>query len=463
MIAPFWDDLDPGVAGTITSLLEGTAPTRRLTVSWEGVPHVGGTDGGSFQATLYEENGEIVYRYRDVLLGSGAWDLGGTATVGIEDWSGSFANLYGFNSPRLADGLALRFFLEPPTAENRYRIAIDTTPVAGASGWIAMEFIDGDGVNSNHLELFRFESDGTTITDVRRAGDATGSFLPGPGRLGDAQFISEISQPEIHGGSILFEVAITGNGTYAPFPDSVAFYLMDDTRLPYATEDPLGTNALVAFEIDRPVPLPQVFASAFATATVTPAVDNLPPVADPGGPYTGVAGSPVTFDGSASSDPEGATLTYLWEFGDGSTGSGVAPSHTYATAGTYTVTLVVSDGTFDSDPVSTQAVIEAPANLPPTADAGPDRTVRPRRLVRLDGRGSSDPDGQIVSYRWRQISGRAVRIFRSHRPVGYFLSPRPADPLSPEVLEFELEVTDDQGATATDRVVITVGIPAAGQ
>ena len=141
----------------------------------------------------------------------------------------------------------------------------------------------------------------------------------------------------------------------------------------------------------------------------------------------------------------------------------MAPSHTYATAGTYTVTLVVSDGTFDSDPVSTQAVIEAPANLPPTADAGPDRTVRPRRLVRLDGRGSSDPDGQIVSYRWRQISGRAVRIFRSHRAVGYFLSPRPADPLSPEVLEFELEVTDDQGSMATDRVVITVGIPAAGQ
>lgn len=42
-------------------------------------------------------------------------------------------------------------------------------------------------------------------------------------------------------------------------------------------------------------------------------------------------GSPVQFDGSASSDPEGSIVSYSWEFGDGTTGIGVAPKHTYST------------------------------------------------------------------------------------------------------------------------------------
>ena len=67
------------------------------------------------------------------------------------------------------------------------------------------------------------------------------------------------------------------------------------------------------------------------------------PTADPGGPYSGYAGSSVSFDGSGSSDSDGSIVSYAWTFGDGSTGSGVAPSHTYNTAGTYNVVLTVTD------------------------------------------------------------------------------------------------------------------------
>ena len=77
--------------------------------------------------------------------------------------------------------------------------------------------------------------------------------------------------------------------------------------------------------------------------TITISAGNAPPVADPGGPYQGATGQPISFDGSGSSDPDGDNLTYDWDFGDGGTASGAMTSHTYAVAGSYLVTLTVTD------------------------------------------------------------------------------------------------------------------------
>ena len=84
-------------------------------------------------------------------------------------------------------------------------------------------------------------------------------------------------------------------------------------------------------------------ASDSEAITITIAAGNNPPVANPGGPYTGATGQPINFSGSGSSDPDGDNLTYDWDFGDGGTASGATASHTYAIAGAYLVTLTVTD------------------------------------------------------------------------------------------------------------------------
>jgi len=87
---------------------------------------------------------------------------------------------------------------------------------------------------------------------------------------------------------------------------------------------------------------------------------NEPPVANPNGPYLGAVNSSIAFDGIGSSDPDGDLLTYAWDFGDVNTGTGATPTHSYTLADIYNVCLTVNDGTVDSDPVCTIAVVYNP-------------------------------------------------------------------------------------------------------
>jgi PKD repeat protein len=176
---------------------------------------------------------------------------------------------------------------------------------------------------------------------------------------------------------------------------------------------------------------------------------NKPPVAvlqyqvSADSPYT------VAFTGMASSDSDGEIASYLWNFGDGTTGSGPALSHTYSVKGQYTVSLTVTDnsGAIALDVVSVTISGDV-ENIPPaatfTAAVSPDNAA----LWRFDSTGSEDPDGEIVSYSWNFGDGEiGTGTTIEHRY------------LTSGVYSVTLIVLDNDGETAKKVVDIEVTVP----
>jgi PKD repeat protein len=141
-------------------------------------------------------------------------------------------------------------------------------------------------------------------------------------------------------------------------------------------------------------------ASGSTTANISDGSGTQPPVADAGGPYAGSTGAAILFDGSASMDPDGTITAYEWSFGDGSLGTAARPSHAYAAAGRYTVTLTVTDNSSRQATASTTAIVTDAPNAMPVANPGGPYVAAPGSPISFDGSGSSDTDGTIASYAW---------------------------------------------------------------
>lgn len=86
------------------------------------------------------------------------------------------------------------------------------------------------------------------------------------------------------------------------------------------------------------------------------------PIASVNGPFSSEEGASVPITGAASSDPDGSIQSYAWDFGDGTTGTGAAPAHTYARDGSYSVTLTVTDNDGLTATTTTTATV---ANVAP--------------------------------------------------------------------------------------------------
>ena len=94
---------------------------------------------------------------------------------------------------------------------------------------------------------------------------------------------------------------------------------------------------------------------------------------------------------------------------------------------------------------------ELQTNEDPVADAGPDQSVGFSEEVTLDGGLSSDPDGNIQSYQWTQLSGETTTLSNPDQPTATFVSPSSAN-----ILIFLLTVADDGGGTDVDTTVVAV-------
>ena len=192
--------------------------------------------------------------------------------------------------------------------------------------------------------------------------------------------------------------------------------------------------------------------------TITVRVPNRRPRADAGRNQSVNTGDRVRLDGSDSEDPDGDRLTYRWTQERGtsvrlSSRSSSRPSFTApSSAGSLRFRLTVTDehGASDSDYVT---ITVRAVNRRPEADAGSDRAVEGGDRVTLDGSGSSDPDGDRLSYRWARRSGGRVSLSGSNSARARFTAPSVPESIS---FTFRLTVTDPDGLKDTDDVTITV-------
>ncbi|MCX6551689.1 MAG: PKD domain-containing protein [Acidobacteria bacterium] len=184
------------------------------------------------------------------------------------------------------------------------------------------------------------------------------------------------------------------------------------------------------------------------TLTVSAGASTTPTASFTFSPTLPTAGQTVFFNGSASTSPAGIA-SYAWDFGDGSTGTGVTPSHSFATAATYVVRLTITDNSGRTATTTSNVTVSSVSpSTPPTArfvfsPASP----APSQSVFFDASQSSAASGRtIAAYEWNfgdAGSGTGRTVSHAYANDG--------------VYTVVLTVRDDIGQVGTTTVVVTVG------
>lgn len=159
---------------------------------------------------------------------------------------------------------------------------------------------------------------------------------------------------------------------------------------------------------------------------------------------TVAVGQQITFDPSASRDPDGQVVGYEWDFGDGSGLSVPGPDlqpHTYSTPGPKTVRLIVTDDRGATAPAEVTISVEAiQANYPPVAAfTSTPSVVKVDGIIRVDASASIDPDGTIVTYAWDFGDGQTSSSTTPIHDLAY---------TAPGTYPIRLTVTDNEGVSS---------------
>jgi len=191
--------------------------------------------------------------------------------------------------------------------------------------------------------------------------------------------------------------------------------------------------------------------------------DNQPPISDAGPDQTVNEGQLVTLDGSNSTDPDDGIASYLWTQVDGDPVTLSDPTSNVTTftapesgqdGSNLTFQLTVTDFGGLQSTANCSVYVTPEINEPPIADAGEDQIVEEGAVVILDGSNSSDPDGEIASYQWTQISGTTVTLAGPTSALPTFIAPDVG--LDGDILTFSLTLTDNGGMQGTDTCYVTV-------
>lgn len=198
----------------------------------------------------------------------------------------------------------------------------------------------------------------------------------------------------------------------------------------------------------------------FMQIQVNPA--PIAPVANAGADQTlQLPQSGTTVSGSGSFDIDGTIVSYLWTKISGPAGGNITSPNAIVTtianmgAGVYTFSLTVVDNSSLSNTDFIQITVlpvVPPVNEPPVSDAGTNQTVTlPTSTATLNGSGSTDPDGTIVSYLWRKISGPTGGTITT--PTNAITG---VTGLIAGIYIYQLRVIDNNGDSSVDAMSITV-------
>ncbi|HKZ53907.1 MAG TPA: PKD domain-containing protein [Anaerolineales bacterium] len=203
---------------------------------------------------------------------------------------------------------------------------------------------------------------------------------------------------------------------------------------------------------------------AEVAANVPSRLANRAPTANAGPDQTTTSHSTVTLSGAASADPDGDALAFAWRQLSGPSvdlngakdpqPSFEAPHVDAPSAVIVELTVTDPGGLSATDSVTITISGHGAGNRPPTANAGPDLSVVSGSTINLDGSGSSDPDGDVLSFAWRQIGGPSGELSNAQQSQATFKAPR-LD--SPAEIVIELVVSDSGGLSATDTLTVRVG------
>src|SRR5271165_4453247 len=188
------------------------------------------------------------------------------------------------------------------------------------------------------------------------------------------------------------------------------------------------TSVMPSFVLDAPgnyvigLTVTSTFNSTSSTATVTVSTIYTPPVANAGFGQTVSVGSTVVLNGSASTDVNGQPLSYSWTLitrppGSAAflkTATSVSPTFVADKSGSYLAQLVVNDGQSNSIPATVSITT---LNSPPVANAGHNQLVHVGDLAQLNGSGSTDVDGDPLTYKWSLLSVPAGSLAALNDPT----------------------------------------------